>query len=128
MARAGEVESKMIKRAEDMVCEIKERMRGGEGRVLITHLLQSGEFKGKSRLIARLSLGPGCSIGYHDHQNEEEIFYVLSGQATLTEAPDSPEQTLRPGDAAITLGGEGHFIRNAGDEPLELLALILLYS
>jgi quercetin dioxygenase-like cupin family protein len=118
----------MIKRAEDMVLEIKERMRGGEGRVLLTHLLKPGEFQGKSRLIARLMLSPGCSIGYHDHQNEEEILYVLSGQATLTEGPDAPAQILRPGDVAVTLGGEGHFIRNDGELPLELLAMVLLYS
>lgn len=118
----------MIKRAEEMVSEIKQRMRGGAGEVSLTYLFQPGEFQGRARLLARLTLGPGCSIGYHEHQNEEEIYYVLCGQAVLADGTAAVEQILRPGDASITLGGQGHAIRNDGPEPLELLALILLYT
>ena len=116
----------MIRRAEDMAGEIRDRMRGGEGQVTVTPLLKPGEFKGGARLFARLTLMTGCSIGLHDHQNEEEIFYVLSGEGLLTEDAGQPEKPLRQGDAAICASGENHTIRNAGPEPLELLALILL--
>ena len=118
----------MIKRAEEMIREIKENMRGGSGQVELTHLFQPGEFKGRARLCARITLEPGCSIGLHEHQNEEEIYYVLSGQGLLAEGAGRPEQALRAGDASLALGGQSHTIRNEGPQPLELLALILLYQ
>lgn len=118
----------MIKRAEDMVREIRDRMRGGEGQATITRLLQPGEYQGRSRLIAKVTLGPGCSIGYHEHVNEEEIFYIISGQAIFTDSADGQEHLLRPGDSAVTLGSQSHAVRNAGSEPLELLAVILDYQ
>lgn len=117
----------MIKHVDQMIAEIKERMRGGEGQVTITHLFQPGEFKGATRLCARLTLEQGCSIGYHEHLNEEEIFYIISGTGILTDSTLAAEQVLCPGDAAITLGGEGHSIRNDAQETLEVLAIILTY-
>lgn len=116
----------MIKREKDMVSEIRERMRGGDGQVVITHLFKPGEFAGGARLCARLTLEPGCSIGLHDHQHEEEIFYIIKGEGLLTESPDLPEQVLQCGDAAINTAGASHSIRNGGSEPLEMLAVILL--
>ena len=116
----------MIKRTESMVGEIRERMRGGAGQVTVTPILLPGEYRGKARLLARITLNPGCSIGYHQHLNEEEIFYILSGEAVLADNEENNGQILRPGDASITLNGQSHSIRNAGGEPLELLALILL--
>jgi quercetin dioxygenase-like cupin family protein len=116
----------MIKNAADMTTEIRERMRGGDGRVEMTHLLKPGEFQGGARLCARLVLDPGCSIGWHDHQHEEEIFYVIRGEGLLSEGEGQPERPLCCGDAAVCPSGTSHSIRNGGTEPLELLALILL--
>ena len=116
----------MIRREQDMLSEIRERMRGGDGQVSITHIFRPGEFAGSARLCARIILGTGCSIGWHDHQHEEEIFYVTSGEGQLTENTDEPPQVLRRGDAAICPPGASHSIRNDSSEPLELLALILL--
>jgi len=118
----------MIRHAEDMAQEIRERMRGGDGQVIITRLLQPGEYQGKARLIARITLGPGCSIGYHEHVGEEEIFYIISGQGIFADSSDGQEHTVSAGDAAITLGSQSHAIRNDGSETLELLAVILNYA
>lgn len=111
-----------------MISEIKERMRGGEGQVVITPIFQPGEFRGGARLIARLTLEKGCSIGYHPHEQEEEIFYILSGRGVVADNAANNEKVVNPGDAAITLGGESHSIRNDGPDTLEILAMILTYS
>lgn len=116
----------MIKTAESMVREIKEQMRGGEGRVVLTHLLQSDELTGKARLVARLTLEQGCSIGVHQHLDEEEIFTVIQGEAVFND--NGVEKILKTGDVALTRGGEIHGIRNDRPETLEFLAVILLYS
>ncbi|MBP7402013.1 MAG: cupin domain-containing protein [Clostridia bacterium] len=115
----------MIRKAEQMEYEIKESLRGGKGCVKMTTLLSPGEFKGKARLVARITIGPGCSIGPHVHEGEEEIFYILSGEADFDD--NGQARRLRAGDVCLTVGGERHSIANAGDVPLDLLATILLY-
>ena len=55
----------MIKRAEDMVKLYNEHMRGGDGTVEIIRYLEPEEFNGNAKMIAKLVLKPGCSIGEH---------------------------------------------------------------
>jgi quercetin dioxygenase-like cupin family protein len=116
----------MVKRNADMVSEVRERMRDGSGKVEILHIFKKEELKGKARLFARLRLKKGCSIGYHNHEDEEEVFYVICGKGTVTE--NGKEQAVEAGDAILTGGGSGHSVRNDSDEPLDLVAVILLYS
>jgi mannose-6-phosphate isomerase-like protein (cupin superfamily) len=115
----------MIRRISEMEKDVRERMREGKGTVEILHVFRSGELKGKTRLFARLCLPAGSSIGYHLHEGEEEIFYIISGSGLVTEGGEVSR--VGPGDAVLTGGGSGHSIENAGAEPLELLAVILLY-
>ena len=63
----------MIKRSADMEKEVRERMRGGTGSVEFLHIFRREELKGKVRLLARLRLPSGSSIGYHMHEGEEAI-------------------------------------------------------
>ena len=60
--------------------EIKEHMRGGKGHVIMKHLLGEKELNGKCRIYAEITLEPGCEIGYHEHHNESETYYIISGQ------------------------------------------------
>jgi quercetin dioxygenase-like cupin family protein len=115
----------MIKRAEEMITEIKEQMRGGKGKVTVTHLFEPEEINGKARLIAQLTLEPGCSVGFHEHVGEEEIFYVISGVATVID--EGEDKVLQTGDAALTRGGQSHSLRNDGNETAKVMAIILLY-
>ena len=116
----------MLRRREEMVKEIRENMRGGRGKVEILHIFKKEELTGKTRLFAKLRLEPGCSIGYHSHENEEEVFYVIQGSGRAAE--DDTEYDVACGDAILVGGGGGHTIRNTADEPLEILAVILLYD
>ena len=102
--------------------EIREKMRNGDGSVKIEHFWEPGtEMKGNTRMVARLSLEPGCSIGYHEHINEEEIFIIIRG---IAEAEDEGRKVvLHPGDTLLT-GNGGHSLRNIGSETLEMIAMI----
>jgi mannose-6-phosphate isomerase-like protein (cupin superfamily) len=113
----------MVKPSGEMVREVRERMRGGTGSVEVLHVFKAEELRGKARLVARLRLAPGASIGYHLHENEEEIFYILSGSATVSD--NGKAVTVGAGDAVLTGGGAGHSIGSSGLEPLELMAVIL---
>jgi mannose-6-phosphate isomerase-like protein (cupin superfamily) len=115
----------MIRKNHEMENEVRERMRDGAGAVEILHIFRSKELKGHTRLFARLRLRAGSSIGFHRHEGEEEIFYILSGTGEVSEG--GGPSAVGPGDAVLTGGGSGHSISNAGPDPLELLAVILVY-
>lgn len=116
----------MVKRAEDLFKEVKEQMRGGKGSVEITHFIQNGEIDGRCRLCAKLTINPGSSIGFHNHEGEDEIFYILKGEATVCD--HDRQDTLKEGDVLVTGGGKGHSVENNGQVTLEILAVIALYN
>lgn len=116
----------MIRKAGNYRTEVRDNMRGGNGSVKIEHFWEPGtEMLGHNRMAARLTLPPGGSIGFHNHENEDEIFVIVKGVA---EADDNGTLSrLEAGDTLLTGNGAGHAIRNIGDEDLELVALISTY-
>ncbi|MCK5843979.1 MAG: cupin domain-containing protein [Victivallales bacterium] len=117
----------MIRRKDECECSVREQMRGGEGEVQIKKLWDpETELKANNRLFAKLVLNPGSSIGFHRHDNEEEVFFVIRGAAEADD--DGNTVTLNPGDTILTGNGSGHSIKSVGSEPLELLAVISCYD
>ncbi len=116
----------MIKRYESMTENVKVNMRGGDGQAVIREVFDKGEYKGAARLVATITLEPGCSIGEHIHENEEEIFYIIEGTATYDD--NGEIRTLKKGDSCICLGSQKHSIANrTEDETLVVFAVILTY-
>ena len=117
----------MIKKNHNYRIDLRNQMRGGNGEVQIEHLWEPGtELKAKTRLAARLTLQPGVSIGIHPHENEEEIFYIVSGEGL---ANDNGKQIkLTAGDSMLTGGGNSHsIICVSTEEPLVIIAMITEY-
>lgn len=115
----------MVKKIEQMRTEIREKMRGGNGSVEMLHILEKDEIKVKARLFAKVTLNPGCSIGVHDHVDEEEVYYILKGTGKVND--NGAEKMVQAGDVILTGNGAFHSLENSGNEPLELMAVILLY-
>jgi mannose-6-phosphate isomerase-like protein (cupin superfamily) len=61
---------------------------------------------------------PGSGIGYH-LQNEDEIYYVLSGRGRMT--IDGKEFDVVAGDAVLTRPGSSHGLKQVGNEELVIL-------
>jgi len=114
----------MIKRESEMINEIKEQMRGGKGHVELKHIFTKDEVKGNARLCARITINPGNSIGVHKHENEEEIFYIISGKGLIDDNGTKTE--VNPGDAVLTGYGDYHSVESIGTEPLVMLAVIIV--
>ena len=113
----------MIIRTEEMKRTVRPHMRGGAGEVVVTNLMDAQQMA-HTRLFSTLTLETGCSIGEHDHVNETEYYWILSGSGIVTEADG--EKEVGAGDLVVTGGGASHAIRNSGNETLVLLALIIL--
>ncbi len=112
----------MIVHKSEMACEIKERMRGGKGAVILRHLVNGNETFGKSKLIACLTMPKGSSIGPHDHVKEAEMYIIIKGEAYVTE--NGVGSTLYEGDVMFTGNGDFHSIENRCDGDLVLYAVI----
>lgn len=115
----------MIQRAGNMESELREKMKGGKGVVEVTHLLRQIQLKGKCRFFGSMLIKPGCSIGLHRHDNEEEIYYIIKGEGTAED--NGIKQPVKAGDVILTGNGASHSIENTGCSDLEVLGVILLY-
>ena len=113
----------MIIETGNLNTEYRDNMRGGDGRVKITHLVSENELCGKGRLFAQITLEPGCGIGYHTHDADSEIFHILEGCAIYSD--NGSEKRVNAGDVLDCPKGEGHSIKNAGDDRVVLTALIV---
>ncbi len=80
----------MVTRKENIRPIIKEQMRGGDGRAVQTPVIDEAQFCGHGRLFAKMTLEPGCSIGWHEHHGESETFISSPARrATATTANGS---------------------------------------
>ena len=113
----------MIRKKEDQAIEFR-CIRGGKGETEQHKIIESvEELYGKGRLFNYMIIQPGNSIGEHAHEGDNEIFYVLSGCGEYND--NGTIVKLEPGDTAVCNDGERHSLVNTGDEPLEMIALIL---
>ncbi|MDD5968684.1 MAG: cupin domain-containing protein [Candidatus Fimousia sp.] len=107
-----------------MKIERVEHMAGGEGHVIIKRILGEKELNGKCRMYAQVTLEPGCSLGYHEHHNESETYYILSGQGEYND--NGTTRPVAAGDVTFTPDNCGHGLANTGDTDLVFMALIIL--
>ena len=113
----------MIKKPEEYKIDLREQMRGGNGTVKIENFVSAAELNDKGRLFGKIIIEPNCSIGYHVHEHDAELFYIIKGTAQYTDG--DRVVTVTAGDTTICPTGTGHGIANEGDETVELVALIV---
>ncbi|MBR2528785.1 MAG: cupin domain-containing protein [Blautia sp.] len=114
----------MIRRKEECAIEYREHMRDGDGTVKLTNLISGPkDLCDKGRLFSVIRLEPGCSIGYHIHEHDSELFYIVQGKGVYSD--NGHEADVYPGDVMICPPGQGHSMANRSDEPLEFVAVIV---
>lgn len=114
----------MIRRKEQRICERHEKKFGADGFITVTNLINSeAELNYKGRVFAHTVLLSGCGIGYHVHEHESELYYIIRGMGEFND--NGTITTVEAGDVTITPSGSGHALKNIGEQPLEVIALIL---
>lgn len=106
----------MIIDFKDLTPNVVQNMRNGEGSVKLV------KYADDVNSIVRITISKGSSIGWHIHENDQEIIYVISGKGICIE--DDKEYELVPGFANYCAKGKNHSIKNINDEDLELFAVI----
>ncbi len=115
----------MIRKNSEYKIDLKEKMFDGKGTIKLEHLWSGDEIQANNRVVARLTIQPQESIGFHEHVDEEEIIYIISGQG---ETSDNGEIVIvNPGDSTMTPAGKKHSMKCISKEPLVILIIISKY-
>lgn len=114
----------MFRKNNDRALSKRDAMRDGPGSVLFKEIVSKEEMYDKARLFSEITLKQNCGIGYHTHEDEEEIFVITSGKGIYND--NGNEVEVNKGDVMLCCSGQGHSITNPYEEDLVFNALIVL--
>ena len=103
--------------------KVVEGLRGGRGQVEFHHILSKEELNGHGSMYAMGILKPGCSVGYHQHTDNTEPYFILKGKGTFVD-DDGSRTEVGPGDVCVIEVGQSHALENNSDQDLVFMALI----
>ena len=114
----------MIRRKNDITEEKIEGPFNGGGIAVRKQLIQNNtDLCDKGRLFNHMILEPGAAIGYHEHNGDSELYYILTGKGVYND--NGTDEQVEAGDLTIVKSGEGHSLKNTGSEPMTLIALVV---
>lgn len=96
--------------------EVFSAFKGGEGQ------LNAKMFFDQTNRILHGRLEPGSSIGYHKHETNSEIIYILEGEGKCL--IDDGEETLKAGQCHYCPKGHSHSLINNSNADLIFFAVI----
>lgn len=112
----------MYKKIQQLITQTKLNNEGKE-KMFLTDLNDFDASDPKIKAFALVQLKPGEAVDYHMHIGESETYFILSGQASYNDNGNKIE--VAPGTVTLTPSGQGHAIRNTGDEMLVFIALVV---
>lgn len=104
----------------------KKNLGGGKGSADVYNVVSEEELYGHGRLYGKVVLKPGSSVGWHQHVDETEPYYILEGQGVFVDN-DGSRTKVGPGDVCVIEPGQYHSIENASDEN-NLVFMALIYK
>ncbi|SDL27263.1 cupin domain-containing protein [Lacicoccus qingdaonensis] len=75
------------------------------------------------KAVVKVKVPVGGSIGYHQHNDDYEGYYILNGKGTFQEKDGHFK--VYAGDFCLIQKGESHGIVNDGSEDLIIFAVVL---
>ena len=112
----------MIKRNMDLE-RLEKCVRNGPGVYQITMLANQEELRNRAHEMTLAVIQPGCGSGFHTHDKNCEICFVLEGE--LEARDDETTTVVKAGDVTVTKDGHGHCLVNKTDKPAKIISLII---
>ncbi|MDD4583427.1 MAG: cupin domain-containing protein [Eubacteriales bacterium] len=111
----------MVRRSKMIV---KTNTAGEKDAVIFESANTPEELLNKCSLFGRMTLKPGCRVGYHQHVGDIESYYIISGKGIYT--CEGVKTEVGDGDMAYCRNGEFHDLICTGEENLVVMTLIVL--
>lgn len=100
----------------EMEAQVLPKFKDGEG-----ELIAKMQFDGMNRILYG-TLPSGSTIGYHKHETNSEIIYILKGNGKCLY--DDVEEILSEGDCHYCKKGHSHSLINDSDDDLTFFAVV----
>lgn len=113
----------MLIKSSDAVKFVSEKPRNGKGTIINNRYLDSEDLENNLNGFYVNELEPGGEIGYHIHEGEDEIYYIIEGIGIIID--NKKEKAIEKGDVIYTKSGEGHGMINTGSEPIKFIGFII---
>lgn len=113
----------MYKKIEELKTDVKLNSAGKE-KMLKTSLAAFDGWDPKVRLFSLIQVKPGEEVDYHMHIGESETFFFLSGKGIYND--NGTQVEVAPGMVTFTPSGQGHAVKNTGEELLSFIAMIVV--
>jgi mannose-6-phosphate isomerase-like protein (cupin superfamily) len=112
----------LIKRREEMERAPLPECHGGKGALDWTNVLSEADLKGSHlNFLHDNILSPGVSIGVHRHKDDEEYYYIVSGQGVMT--LDGEQFAVKSGDITVVYPGGEHGLENNSQADLHIIVI-----
>ena len=93
----------------------------GKGSILFRRLWFKDSFKTNWEFVDHCVLPPGTSIGYHQHNGIEEVYYIISGSGRMT--VNNVTWDVKTGDAIPCTLHDSHGLYNNSDNEIEIFVV-----
>ncbi|MGQ0286815.1 cupin domain-containing protein [Pasteurellaceae bacterium 22721_9_1] len=97
----------------------RENAGGGEGPLLgkFAYTRHDTGSQDAFQEVGWLTLPKGASIGKHKHNDNEDVYIIVSGKGLFVDS-NGKESIVEAGDITIARPGQSHGLKNIGDDPL----------
>ena len=110
----------LLRKASDITPAPNVECHGGTGSLVWSDVLNASFLEGRRlKFLHDNILKPGVSIGVHEHKDDEEYYYIISGRGIMT--LDGQEHEVETGDIAAVFSGGSHGLANAFNEDLRIV-------
>ena len=98
-----------------------ERNHGGTGPIEFRRLLTRSDFAAPIDFVDFTVIPPGSTIGIHQHNGNEEIYFIAAGNPLV--GVDDQETRLTRGSIAVVRSGQTHHLLNDTGENVEIFVI-----
>lgn len=111
----------MIKQTKELV--VIENSHGGIGSIEIHKKLTKEDLVDGLSLFAKVVVKPNSTIGYHQHKDDAEAYYILQGTGVFLNH-DKKRIPVKAGDLCLIKKGQSHGLENHNNNELEMIAIV----
>ena len=105
------------------VKEVIENPKGGVGTIEIHKKIVKEDSVEGLDLFAKVIMSPYSTIGYHQHIDDAEAYYIVKGEGIFLDH-NEVRVPVKAGDICLIKKGQSHGLENPTDQVLEMIAVV----